>query len=111
MFSPKRSWTNNMKAQKQTLLIVEDDEDQQFFFKKAFESLGTKFELQLAANGYEAIAYLKGEGRFADRKQFEFPSYILTDLKMEPGDGFHVLQFIRDHPALSIIPVVMLSGS
>jgi CheY-like chemotaxis protein len=100
-----------MKAQKHTLLIVDDDEDQRFFFKKTFESLGTKYKLQLAANGDEAIAYIKGQGKFADRTQFEFPSYILTDLQMEPGDGFHVLQFIKENPALSIIPVVMLSSS
>ena len=48
---------------------------------------------------------------FADRKQFEFPSYIITDLQMEPGDGFHLLEFLKDHPALSVIPVVMMSSS
>jgi CheY-like chemotaxis protein len=54
---------------------------------------------------------MKGEGRYSDRAEFQFPSYIITDLKMSPGDGFHVLEFIKKNPALSIIPVVMLSGS
>src|SRR5688572_25354127 len=100
-----------MKARKYTLLIVEDDEDQQFLFKRAFEKLGTKYKIQLASNGNEALAYLRGEGKFADRTQFEFPSYILTDLKMSPGDGFHILEFLKNTPALSVIPVVMLSTS
>jgi CheY-like chemotaxis protein len=100
-----------VKAQKYTLLIIDDDPDQRLLAKRTFEALATKYKVQLAANGNEAIAYLKGEGAFADRKKFEFPSYILTDLKMTPGDGFHVLEFIKDHPALSIIPVVMLSSS
>ena len=100
-----------MKAQKHTLLIVDDDENQRVLFQQTFESLGLKYRVQLAANGEEAIAYLSGRGPFVDRKKFEFPSYILTDLQMNPGDGFHVLEFIKTHPALSIIPVVMLSSS
>ena len=100
-----------MKAQKHTLLIVDDDEDERFFFKKSFESLGTKYKVQLAANGDEAIAYLKGEGKYGDRTQYEFPSYILTDLQMSPGDGFNILEFLQQTPALSVIPVVMLSSS
>jgi len=100
-----------MKAQKLTLLIVDDDADQRFFFKKSFESLGTRYKVQLAADGNEAIAYLKGEGKFGDRTEFEFPSYILTDLQMSPGDGFHILEFLKGIPALSVIPVVMLSNS
>ena len=100
-----------MKARKYTLLIVDDDEGQRFLLQKTFEALATKYKVQLVADGNEAIAYLKGEGAFADRKKFEFPSYIVTDLKMQPGDGFHLLEFIKSNPALSIVPVVMLSGS
>jgi CheY-like chemotaxis protein len=82
-----------MKAQKYTLLIVDDDENQRFLARHTFEALATRYKVQLAANGEEAIAYLKGEGPFANRKKFEFPSYILTDLQMSPGDGFHLLEF------------------
>ena len=100
-----------MKAKKFTLLIVDDDQDHRILAQYTFESLTTKYKIQLAANGQEALAYLKGEGKFADRKEFEFPSYILTDLQMQPGDGFHVLEFLKNNPALSLIPVVMLSSS
>ena len=100
-----------VKATKYTLLIVDDDQNQRLLFARTFERLGTKYRLQLASNGHEAIAYLKGEGKFGDRSKFEFPSYILTDLQMSPGDGFHLLEFIKQNPAMSIIPVVMLSTS
>ncbi len=100
-----------MKAQKFTLLIVDDDEDARILAKMTFESLATRYKVQLASNGAEAIAYLQGLGKFADRKKFEFPCYIITDLQMDPGDGFHLLEFLKDHPALSVIPVVMLSSS
>lgn len=63
------------------------------------------------SSGNEAIGYLKGEGKFKDRRLFEFPSYIITDLGMPDGDGFEVLLFLKTNPALSVIPVVMLSSS
>jgi CheY-like chemotaxis protein len=100
-----------MKAQKFTLLIVDDDEDARFLAQRTFESLATRYKVQLASNGDEAIAYLQGDGEFADRKKFEFPSYIVTDLQMRPGDGFTLLEFLKNNPALSVIPVVMLSSS
>ena len=76
-----------------------------------FKSVGTNHTIRFASSGDEAIAYLKGEGKFADRNEFKFPSFIITDLKMSPGDGFHVLEFLKNHPALSLIPAVMLSTS
>ena len=100
-----------MKATKHTLLIVDDDEDQRLIFQRTFEGLGTKYKVQVAGSGSEALAYSKGEGKYADRKKFEFPSYVITDLNMSPGDGFQVLEFLKGTPALSVIPVVMLSTS
>ena len=100
-----------MKAQKFTLLMVDDDANDRFFLQTVFQSLDGRYRVQGLSSGNEAIAYLKGEGRFHDRDEFQFPSYIITDLKMPDGDGFHLLEFIKKNPALSIIPVVMLSGS
>ncbi len=100
-----------MKASKFTLLVVDDSEDDQILINRAFEDLGAKYITQNLCSGNEAIAYLKGEGKFADRRRYEFPSYILTDLKMAPGDGFHLLEFLKNNPALSVIPVVMFSAS
>src|SRR4051812_8885975 len=94
-----------MKPCTRTLLIVDGDEDQRFFFKRSFERLSTDYAVQLAGGGKEAIAYLKGEGQFGDRDRFEFPSYIITDLQMPEGDGFDVLDFLKNNPALSVIPV------
>ena len=100
-----------MKAQKFTLLMVDDDENDRFFLQTTFQSLDARYRVQGLSSGNEAIAYLKGEGRFHDRDKFQFPSYIITDLKMPDGYGLHLLEFIKKNPALSIIPVVMLSGS
>ena len=100
-----------MKAQKFTLLIVEDDDDQREFIQKEFKALGAHYKIHGLTSGNDAIAYLKGEGGFSDRSKFEFPSYIITDLGMSDGDGFAVLEFLKNNPAFSVIPVVMLSSS
>lgn len=100
-----------MKAQKFTLLIVDDDEDERTFIERQFKALHAKYKIQTLSSGNEALAYLKGEGKFKDRQRFEFPSYIVTDLAMRDGDGFDILNFLKSNPALSVIPVVMLSSS
>ena len=100
-----------MKAQKFSLLIVDDDEHDRFFLERAFQKLGPYYHIHALHDGDEAIQFIKGEGKYEDRTEFQFPSYIITDLKMQPGDGFKLLDFIKKHPALSIIPIVMLSGS
>jgi CheY-like chemotaxis protein len=100
-----------MKAQKFSLLIVDDDEDDRFFLEKAFHALGPYYQIHTIADGDEGIAYIQGSGKYKNREEFQFPSYIITDLKMSPGNGFDLLNFIKKNPALSIIPVVMLSSS
>jgi CheY-like chemotaxis protein len=100
-----------MKAQKFTLLIVDDDEDDLFFLEHAFQALRVEYRIHTLSNGNEAIAYMKGEGKYSNRNQFQFPSYIITDLKMPSGDGFDILDYLKQNPALSVIPVVMLSAS
>jgi CheY-like chemotaxis protein len=93
------------------LLIVEDDENDRFLLEQAFVKLNVGYRIQPLKNGTEAVAFIKGEGIYADRKAYPFPSFILTDLKMPGGDGFEVLSYLKQHPEILIVPVVMLSGS
>lgn len=108
-----RPWNSvsKVKAQKFTLLVVDDEENDRFFIERTFKKLDTHYRIHGVCCGDEAIAYIKGEGKYADRDKFQFPSYVITDLKMPNGDGFALLEFIKQNPALSIIPVVMLSAS
>jgi len=100
-----------VKAQKFTVLVVDDSEDDRFFIERSLHQLKPDYRIIGLASGNEAIAYIRGDGQYADREMFQFPSYVITDLKMPDGDGFELLDFIKQNPALSIIPVVMLSAS
>jgi CheY-like chemotaxis protein len=94
------------------ILLIDDDVDDQFLAQVALEKvLPPRSSVALAHNGDEAIAYMIGEGVFADRERHPFPSLVITDLKMPNGDGFDVLEFLQNNPAWNVVPRLMFSGS
>ena len=98
--------TNNF-----TILVAEDNEDGAFLLRTAFTKAGITNPVKLVQDGAEAIAYLAGSGKFADRQEYPFPGCLMLDLKMPGTDGFEVLQWLRNHPNCSVIPAVVLSSS
>ncbi len=83
-----------------TFLLVDDGEDDLLLMHKAFKRAKCTVSLQEVHNGEEAIAYLKGEGSYCDRKQFPLPTVMLLDLNMPKKDGFEVLAWVRAQPRL-----------
>jgi DNA-binding response OmpR family regulator len=57
-----------------------------------------------------AIAYLSGEGIYANRDLYPIPSLVLLDLKLPYVTGLDVLEWIRHNAPVSV-PVVILSSS
>jgi len=70
---------------------------------------GLTNSLHIAVDGQQAIDYLQGAGKFADREKFPLPCLVLLDLKLPFVMGLDVLKWIRQRPELS--PVVILSSS
>lgn len=100
-----------MKNATFTILVVDDDENDQLMIRRTFQKISNVATIQSARNGEEAIAYMMGEGKFSDREQYKYPSFIMTDLKMPRADGFAVLEFLKGNPMWRIIPAVVLSAS
>jgi CheY-like chemotaxis protein len=94
-----------------TFLVVEDRDDDLFMIQRAFQQLGFDTPVQYLKNGEEAIAYLKGAGRYANREQFPLPSVLLLDLKMPRKNGFEVLEWIQQQPSLTDLRTVVLTTS
>jgi CheY-like chemotaxis protein len=62
-------------------------------------------------DGDQAIEYLSGTGRYADRNLFPLPALVLLDLVIPGHSGHEVLQWIRSRPDLKHLPVIMLTHS
>ena len=93
------------------ILLVDDREDDAVLVSLAFERAKVDSALQVVRNGEEAIAYLAGEGPFANRAEFPLPWLVLLDLKMPRVDGFEVLKWIRQKSACKSLVVVVLTSS
>ncbi|HEX7896340.1 MAG TPA: response regulator [Planctomycetota bacterium] len=93
------------------VLLVEDDEDDIGFFRRALSKTNSRARLAVARDGDEAVAYLAGQGAFADRERHPAPTHVILDLKLPRRSGVEVLEWLRGEPALSRLPVAILSSS
>ena len=93
-----------------TILQVEDDPNDVFFLKHAMKKAGVANPIQVAKDGQEAIDYLHGAGKFADRGKFPFPCLVLLDLKLPYVMGLDVLKWIREQPGMALV-VLLLTAS
>ena len=85
------------------VLIIDDDEDLRSHLKAFFEL--EAYQVLEAKNGLEAMDLLK------KLKSPELPDLILVDYMMPVMDGIQFSNEICLHPALSSIPLVMLTAS
>jgi len=60
-------------------------------------------------DGEEAISYLSGFGRYANRELYPIPGLFLLDLTLPVTDGFEVLRWLRSYPSFAAIPVIVFS--
>jgi CheY-like chemotaxis protein len=93
------------------ILLVEDNQMDVILTMDAFREAKLKNNIQVARNGREALDYLFGFDKYADRKLYPMPNLILLDLKMPGIDGFEVLRQIKNTEMLKRIPVVILTSS
>jgi CheY-like chemotaxis protein len=100
-----------MKLEQTTILLAEDETNDVFFMQRCFEKARLLNPLQVVNDGVQAMAYLKGEGEYADREKFPFPILMLLDLRMPRKSGFEVLEWRASQPGLKRLPTVVLTSS
>jgi CheY-like chemotaxis protein len=93
------------------LLVAEDDETDALLLERALRRAGSPFTMVRVENGEEAIAYVEGTGRYADRSRFPTPWVMLLDLRMPRKGGFEVLRWRREAPGRSSLPIVVFTSS
>ncbi len=93
------------------ILYAEDDPDDVVIINIAFRRAGFSSSLACVDDGEGAIAWLKGEGVYADRSQYPLPDLLILDLKMPKKSGFDVLEWLRNSDGVKNLPTIVLSSS
>jgi CheY-like chemotaxis protein len=93
------------------ILLVEDNRMDVELTIDAFHEAKLQNTIHVASDGQEALDYLFGRGKYADRKAFPMPNLVLLDLKLPGIDGFEVLRQVKSTPILKRLPVVILTSS
>ena len=105
------SESKNSTMKLKTILLVEDNPDDELLAIRALKKNNIANTIDVARDGAEALDYLFGEGKFADRDLNNQPQVILLDLKLPKVDGLTVLRRIREHDTTKMLPVVVLTSS
>jgi len=108
---PRQGGAHAVASSTLTVLHIDDDPNDTALLQAAARSAKLDFQLYNIEDGDQAIAYLGGAEPYSDRELYPLPSLILLDLKMPRATGFEVLKWIRNHPELGKLPVIVLSGS
>jgi CheY-like chemotaxis protein len=95
---------------KYSVLLADDSEEDSFFMERALRQARRFAVVGSVRNGEEAIAYLSGQGLYADRQLWPFPDVLLMDMKMPRVNGFKVLEWLQQQ-SFPGLKVVILSGS
>ena len=64
---------------------------------------------KLQREGYAVVAFANGEELFAHAAAHP-PAIIILDLMMPIQDGFSTLRQLKERPALTAVPIIVLSG-
>ena len=100
-----------MSGRPLNILLVEDNPDHAELLRRNLENLPFASRLHHVEDGEAAMAYIFGQGRYADRAQFPAPNLTLLDLRLPRMDGLEVLRRVRGHRALHDSPIVVLTTS
>ncbi len=90
------------------ILLVEDNPGDVRLILEAFKENRLNNRLSVAADGLEAVAFLRQEGKFVHATR---PDLILLDLNLPKKDGRSVLSEIKNDTSLKYIPVIVLTTS
>lgn len=94
---------------RQRVLIVEDEKAQAVRLRAILDSSDLDVSTFIVGSLKAARTHLMAEDRFGDHGQRSMPSLILLDLWLPDGDGFQMLEWLRD--AFPSIPVLVLTSS
>jgi two-component system KDP operon response regulator KdpE len=80
------------------ILLVDDDPD-----------VRLAMHVRLKANGYDTCFASDALTSVTEARKHQ-PDVIILDLGLPGGDGFVVIERLKRHPSLSVIPIIVVSA-
>jgi two-component system, chemotaxis family, response regulator Rcp1 len=97
-----------MRIKPATILLVDDNPADSDLISELLQRSSHKLQVSTVADGEQAMAFLRRQGRFASASE---PDLMLLDLNMPRKDGRAVLAEVRSNPALRTLPIVVFTTS
>jgi two-component system, response regulator len=94
-----------------SILLVEDNPNDEELTCDVLSRNRLSNTVAVARDGAEALDYLFGRGKYADRDVSELPIVVLLDLNLPKIGGLDVLKAIRADERTKYLPVVILTSS
>jgi DNA-binding response OmpR family regulator len=80
------------------ILLVDDDPD-----------VRLAMHVRLKASGYDTCFASDALSSVSEARKHQ-PNLIILDLGLPGGDGFVVIERLKRHPSLAVIPIIVVSG-
>jgi CheY-like chemotaxis protein len=93
------------------IVYVEDDQNYAEILETTLKEGCFKHRMLHLESAEEAIRYLEGTGKYANRLEFPIPALLLVDLKMPRMNGLEFLEWVRTRSKYRHLPVVILTSS
>lgn len=93
------------------VLLVEDNPDDAGLVLRELRKKNLGNNIIHLTDGVEALDFIFGRQKYAQRKVEDKPKVILLDLKMPKVSGLEVLRAIRADERTKFIPVVVMTSS
>jgi len=93
------------------ILLVEDNPRDERLTLRALKKSNIVNDVVVVRDGVEALEYLLGATKNAEREMPEMPQLVLLDLKLPKVDGLEVLRAIRANGPTRRLPVVVFTSS
>jgi two-component system, response regulator len=90
---------------------VEDNSDEAELALLGFERINRPYNVQVVANGEEALEFLFAYGNYSKRQAIHKPSLVILDVDLPKINGFDVLKRLRHDSSYRDTPVVILTTS
>jgi CheY-like chemotaxis protein len=90
------------------ILLVEDNAADIYLLRQALTGAGLNFELTVIEDGAEALAFVRGQGKYAAHS---IPDLAVLDLNLPKNGGTVVLEAMRQNQKFCRVPVAIMSST